>query len=57
MNQLHPDSQYQIHRSYQNERLEKSLQEKPARKPFTFRFPPIIFVSVLIAVVGYIVIL
>ncbi len=57
MNFLQADVQYQVHRSYQNERLEKSLQERVASKPRTFRLPPVIFVSVLIAAAGYVVIL
>jgi hypothetical protein len=55
MNHIHPDTQYQVHRSFQQERLAKSLEEKPAREPQTFRFSnTIIFLSVFIAAIaGY----
>ena len=52
MNQIHPDTQFDIHRSYQNERLNHSLQEKPDSAPRSFNVSKLlIFVTFL--VVGY----
>ena len=53
MNNLHPDVQYDIHRSYQNERLEKSLQEKPeGTRPAIQLSRAIVFVSLFVALAG-----
>jgi hypothetical protein len=53
MNNLHPDVHFDIHRSYQKERLEKSLQEKPesTRAPIQLS-RAFVFVSLAIALAG-----
>ncbi|MFQ5421524.1 MAG: hypothetical protein ACE5EY_14310 [Anaerolineae bacterium] len=53
MNNLHPDVQYQIHRSYQKERLEKSLQEKPENPRRTIRpSTGLISLGIIVALIG-----
>ena len=53
MNQLHPDTQYEVHRSFQKERLARALQEKPVSESRSFNVSKLlVFIGFLAAGIG-----